>query len=64
MFCGARIRDDLQQAYAIYDDYCGQQLWPGDTGVYEIVEQTKKALFKSSGVDVTIAKASVSVMYS
>lgn len=28
-------------------------------GVYEIVEQTKKALFKSSGVDVTIAKICV-----
>lgn len=27
-------------------------------GVYEIVEQTKKELFKSTGVDVTIAKAS------
>lgn len=27
-------------------------------GVYEIMEQTKKELFKSSGVDVTIAKVS------
>lgn len=26
-------------------------------GVYEIMEQTKKELFKSTGVDVTIAKA-------
>ena len=25
-------------------------------GVYEIMEQTKKELFKSTGVDVTIAK--------
>lgn len=29
------------------------------TGVYEIMEQTKKELLKASGVDVTIAKASV-----
>lgn len=33
-------------------------------GVYEIMEQTKKQLFKSMGVDVTIAKASARVCMS
>lgn len=30
-------------------------------GVYEIVEQTKKALFQSSGVEATITKASANL---
>lgn len=28
-----------------------------NAGVYEIMEQTKKELFRSTGVDVTISKA-------